>query len=57
VEDLFHLMFHFGKTVPDCPSHVVHVTMTEEVEAERKTVGDSGTLHVEGQFDYNNLEN
>ena len=35
-------------------SYVVHVTMTEEEEAEQKAV--SGKVHVEGQFEYNNLE-
>jgi hypothetical protein len=36
-------------------SYVVHVTMTEEEEAEQKAV-HGGKLHVEGQFEYNNLE-
>jgi hypothetical protein len=36
-------------------SYVVHVTMTEEEEAGQKTVC-AGKLHVEGQFEYNNLE-
>jgi hypothetical protein len=36
-------------------SYVVHVTMTEEEEAEPKAVY-AGKLHVEGQFEYSNLE-
>jgi hypothetical protein len=36
-------------------SYVVHVTMTEEEEAEQKVV-HADKLHVEGQFEYNNLE-
>jgi hypothetical protein len=36
-------------------SYVVHVTMTGE-EAEQKVVPNTGKLHVEGQFEYNNLE-
>jgi hypothetical protein len=36
-------------------SYVVHVTMTEEEEAIQKpAIG--GKIHVEGQFEYNNLE-
>jgi hypothetical protein len=36
-------------------SYVVHVTMTEEEEAVAKAVS-AGKVHVEGQFEYNNLE-
>jgi hypothetical protein len=37
-------------------SYVVHVTMTEEEEeAEQKAVS-AGKVHVEGQFEYHNLE-
>lgn len=36
-------------------SYVVHVTMTEEEEAKLK-LSNSGKVHVEGQFEYNNLE-
>ena len=36
-------------------SYVVHVTMTEEEEAEQKQ-GSAGKVHVEGQFEYKNLE-
>lgn len=35
-------------------SYVVHVTMTEEVEAQQKPV--SGKLHVDGKYEYKNLE-
>ena len=36
-------------------SYVVVVTMTEEEEAQPKPA-TSGKIHVEGQFEYNNLE-
>ena len=36
-------------------SYLVHVTMTEEAEAEQRAV-HAGKLHVEGQFEYNSLE-
>ena len=36
-------------------SYVVHVTMTEEEEAVWKAA-TAGKVHVEGQFEYNNLE-
>ena len=36
-------------------SYVVHVTMTEEEEAEQKAAS-AEKVHVEGQFEYNNLE-
>ncbi len=36
-------------------SYVVHVTMTEEEEAELKPASN-GKVHVEGQFEYKNLE-
>ena len=36
-------------------SYVVHVTMTEEEEAEPKPT-NNGKVHVEGQFEYKNLE-
>jgi len=36
-------------------SYVVHVTMTEEDEMEQKPA-TGGTVHVEGQFEYKNLE-
>jgi hypothetical protein len=36
-------------------SYVVHVTMTEEEEAVQKAV-TAGKVHVEGQFEYCNLE-
>jgi hypothetical protein len=35
--------------------YVVHVTMTEEEEVKKKTVC-GGKVHVEGQFEYANLE-
>lgn len=36
-------------------SYVVHVTMTEEEEMELKPA-NGGKVHVEGQFEYSNLE-
>jgi hypothetical protein len=36
-------------------SYVVHVTMTEEEKVEQKAV-TAGKVHVEGKFEYNNLE-
>ena len=36
-------------------SYVVHVTMAEEEEALQQAVS-AGKVHVEGQFEYNNLE-
>ena len=36
-------------------SYVVHVTMTEEEEAQHNA-GDSGKVHVEGKYEYKNLE-
>ena len=36
-------------------SYVVHVTMTEEEEVEQKQAR-AGKVHVEGQFEYKNLE-
>jgi len=36
-------------------SYVVHVTMTEEEGVEQKQAR-SGKVHVEGQFEYKNLE-
>jgi hypothetical protein len=36
-------------------SYVVHVTMTEQEEAQQ-TPAIGGKVHVEGKFEYNNLE-
>lgn len=36
-------------------SYVVHVTMTEEEEAEHQ-LSDSSKIHVEGKYEYKNLE-
>ena len=36
-------------------SYVVHVTMTEEEETAQRAAS-AGKVHVEGQFEYNNLE-